>query len=285
MNIRVSLLGAILLASNCSLAQTMAFGFDGVTKWQETLTPSSIGSIKGLYSANPPAMYMAKGQHQPSPDISPETDFWQKLVASGATEFKTATVEEQDRQGLHLVTLAVSMKMKTPSGLRTRYVTEDQAWQQQTDGWRIVIAKHSDVVKMPPALHPNPNLYDANADAKAEIREAESRAKKNNQHIVLVFGANWCYDCHVLDQAFHQADVAPLLEKSFQVVHVDIGDDGKKNNDVAEEYGVPLAKGIPALAVLNANGKLLYSQKSGEWESARSLDPDEIVKFLHQWKP
>ncbi|HEX7895677.1 MAG TPA: thioredoxin family protein, partial [Terriglobales bacterium] len=71
----------------------------------------------------------------------------------------------------------------------------------------------------------------------------------------------------------------------FQVVHVDIGDDGKKNNDIAEEYGVPLAKGIPALAILDADGKLLYSQKHGEWESARSMDPDEIVKFLHQWKP
>lgn len=285
MNIRVSLFCAMLLASTYSAAQTIAFGFDGVAKWQEKLTPGSVASIKDVYSSNPPAMYMAKGQHQPSPDISPETDFWQKLVASGATDFKAAPVEEQDRQGLHLVTLAVSMKVKTPNGLRTRYVTEEQAWQRQTEGWRIVIAKHSDVVKMPPALHPNPNLYDANADAKAEIQEAEARAKKNNQRVVLVFGANWCYDCHVLDQAFHQADVAPLLEKRFQVVHVDIGDDGKKNNDIAEEYGVPLAKGIPALAILDADGKLLYSQKHGEWESARSMDPDEIVKFLHQWKP
>jgi len=65
----------------------------------------------------------------------------------------------------------------------------------------------------------------------------------------------------------------------------DIGDDGKKNNDIAAEYQVPLAKGIPALAVLDADGKLVYSQKNGEWESARSMDPADIITFLDKWKP
>ena len=104
---------------------------------------------------------------------------------------------------------------------------------------------------MPPALKQNPNLYNKDADAKVEIEEAVAKAKKNHQRVILVFGANWCYDCHVLDQAFHQADVAPLLQKSFQVVHVDIGDDGKKNHDMAAEYQVPLNKGVPALAVID----------------------------------
>lgn len=68
-------------------------------------------------------------------------------------------------------------------------------------------------------------------------------------------------------------------------MHVNIGDDGKKNNDLAAEYEVPLAKGVPALAILGPDGKLLYAQKNGEWESARTLDPDDIVTFLNKWKP
>ena len=282
MSVRLALL--LVLASTYSFAQTAPAAFDGVEKWKDSLNPTSMASFKSLYSTTPPAMFMPK-EEKPQPGISPEIEFWQKLVASGMTGFDAKTVEETDRQGLHLVTLAVSMKATTPAGLRTRYVTEQQAWQQQPDGWRIVIAGHSDVVKMPPALHPNPNLYEKDADAKADIHEAEAKAKKEHQRILLVFGANWCYDCHVLDQAFHQADVAPLLQKGFQVVHVDVGDDGKKNNDVAADYQVPLNKGIPALAVVDADGKLLYSQKNGEWESARSLDPDDIVKFLDKWKP
>jgi thioredoxin-related protein len=138
---------------------------------------------------------------------------------------------------------------------------------------------------MRPALKPNPNLYHKDADGKAEIKDALSKAAKDHQRVILVFGGNWCYDCHVLDQCFHQADVAPVVEKNFQVVHVDIGDDGKKNNDLAAEYKIPLDKGVPALAILGADGKLLYSQQNGEFESARSLDPDDVITFLNKWKP
>jgi hypothetical protein len=280
---RIVLAFALLLSIG-SMGQTATGAFDGVDRWQGTLTASSIASLPHLYSTDPPAKFVAKGQ-KPSTDISPETDFWQKLVSSDTTAFEVRTVEQQDKNGLHIVTLAVSMKIKTPDGPRSRYVTEQQAWQHQSDGWRITVATHSDVVKMPPALKPNPNLYNKDADARVEIKEAVAEAKKDHQRVILVFGANWCYDCHVLDQAFHQADVAPLLTKNFRVVHVDIGDDGKKNNDVAADYQVPLNKGVPVLAVLDSEGKVLYAQKNGEWESARSMDPDDIVAFLEKWKP
>ena len=257
------------LSSITSIAQTPAF--NGVERWKASLTPAGMFSLKTLYSTNPPAEFVAKGQ-QPAPDITPETDFWQNLVSS-ATGFQVAIVEAQDRNGLHLVTLAVSMKMKTGNGLHSRYVTEQQGWQQQGNAGASSSLMHSDVVKMPPALKQNPHLYDTAANARLEIQEALAKAKKLHQRVILVFGANWCYDCHVLDQAFRQIDVSHRLANGFQVVHVDIGDDGKKNNDVAADYQVPLAKGIPALAVLDPDGKLLYSQKNGEWESAAPWIP------------
>ena len=284
MSNRVLLPLVVLLVSSYSVAQASSPAFDGVEKWKGLLTPAGVASLKSLYSTDPPAQYVAKGL-KPAPDITPETDFWQKLVASGMTDFEVNLLEEGDQKGLHLVTLAVSMKVKTSDGVRTRYVNEQQGWQQQGGTWRIVVAKHSDVVKMPPALKQNPNLYPKDADARAEIQEAVTKAKKDSQRVILVFGANWCYDCHVLDQAFHQTDVASLLKKNYQVVHVDIGEDGKKNNDLAAQYEVPLKKGIPALAILDPDGKLLYSQKNGEWESARSMDPDDIIPFLKKWKP
>lgn len=284
MAIRVPLACVLVLVSTYSLTQAPSVAFHGVEEWKDSLTATTINSLRDLYSKDPPARFQAKGQ-KPVPDISLETDFWQKLVSSGMTNFNVTQVEAEDKKGLHLVSLAVSMEIKTPDGPRTRYVTEEQAWQQQGDKWRIVLATHTDVVKMPPALHPNPNLYDKNANAKVDIEEAIARAKKDHQRVILVFGANWCYDCHVLDQAFHQIDVAKILQKNFQVVHVDTGDDGKKNGNVAAEYQVPVEKGIPALAVLDPDGKLLYSQKNGEWESARSLDPDDLIALLNTWKP
>jgi len=68
------------------------------------------------------------------------------------------------------------------------------------------------------------------------------------------------------------------------VVHVDIGE-GKLNSDLAKQYQVPLDHGVPALAVLDSQGNVLYSQQHGEFEAARTMDPDDVVTFLNKWKP
>jgi thiol:disulfide interchange protein len=128
------------------------------------------------------------------------------------------------------------------------------------------------------------DLYPANADARAEIKEAEEKAAAERKRVLLVFGANWCFDCHVLDLAFHRPDFASAMA-GYEVVHVDIGPDGQKNGDLAKQYDTPLNKGIPALAVLESDGKVVVSQKNGEFEDARSLTPEALLEFLNKWKP
>jgi thioredoxin 1 len=127
-------------------------------------------------------------------------------------------------------------------------------------------------------------LYPASADAKAEIAEAVHRATGAHKRVLIVFGGNWCYDCHVLDEAFHSLEILPTLEKSFELVDVDIGQ-MDKNLDLAKQYDVPLDRGVPAIAVLESDGKLLFSQKRGEFEAARSMAPEDILDFLNKWKP
>ena len=112
-------------------------------------------------------------------------------------------------------------------------------------------------------------IYSASADAHAEIKEALEKATAEHKRVIVVFGANWCYDCHVLDTAFHRSDLAPILSANYEVVHVDIGK-GEKNQDLMKKYEVPMKRGIPGLAVLDADGKLVYSQKNGEFENARA---------------
>ena len=136
---------------------------------------------------------------------------------------------------------------------------------------------------VPAALAQGDNLYPANVDARGEIKEAEEHAAKEHKRVLLVFGANWCGDCHVLDKAFHRPDFASAIA-AYEVVHVDIGPDGKKNNDLAEQYQVPLKKGIPALAVLESDGKVVVSQKNGEFENARAMNPQAFLDFLNKWK-
>ena len=71
----------------------------------------------------------------------------------------------------------------------------------------------------------------------------------------------------------------------YEVVHVDLGVDEKKNADVVKQFDVTLDKGIPTLAVVEADGKLVVSQKNGEFEDARSLTPEALLEFLNKWKP
>jgi thiol:disulfide interchange protein len=128
------------------------------------------------------------------------------------------------------------------------------------------------------------DIYNESADAHAEIKEALTKAAAEHKRVIVVFGANWCYDCHVLDKAFHSSDLAPILAANYEVVHVDIGK-GEKNQDLMTKYDVPMKRGIPGLAVLDADGKVVYSQRNGEFENARALSPEDFLAFLNKWKP
>ena len=275
-SISLALLAALLVPS-----ARAADAFPGAQQWNTALNAFDLSSFRGLYSTHPPAQLI--GSDKKPQDIAAEFDFWQQLKNSGVRDLRASVGESADKDGLHIVSLLVKFQASTPAGMRTRYVFEQQGWQQQDGVWRIILAKHSDVVKMPQPPHLNPNLYPPNVDAKAEIKEAIARATREHKRILLIFGGNWCYDCHVLDYALHETDAAPVAKRSFIVVHVDIGE-GKLNPDLVAKYQIPLAKGVPALAVLESDGKLLYSAH-GEFEAARRMDPDDLISFLNKWKP
>ncbi len=134
-----------------------------------------------------------------------------------------------------------------------------------------------------PAMAQRRFIYDANADAHAQIREALEQAAREHKRVILDFGGNWCGDCIVLDMYFHEEPNAALLAANYVLVDIDIGQ-YDKNLDLAEQYEIPLKLGVPALAVLSAHGRLLYSQKNGEFEKMRRMDPQSVTNFLEQWK-
>ncbi|PWT72338.1 MAG: thioredoxin family protein [Proteobacteria bacterium] len=127
------------------------------------------------------------------------------------------------------------------------------------------------------------HLYDSTANPRADIAAALKQAKGENKRVILDFGGDWCGDCQVLDIYMHQSPNAQLIDKHFVVVHIDIGR-MDHNVDVAEKYRVPINKGVPALAVLDANGKLLYSQENKEFENMGNVKPSDVTDFLNRWK-
>jgi thiol:disulfide interchange protein len=127
----------------------------------------------------------------------------------------------------------------------------------------------------------NKNLYSETANPTADIAVALAQARREHKRVLLDFGGNWCADCQLLDIYYHQSPNPELLAKNFILVHVNIGH-MDKNVDVAKKYNVPIAKGVPALAVIDAQGKVLYSEREKEFEHTT---PEAITAFLNRWKP
>jgi thiol:disulfide interchange protein len=134
------------------------------------------------------------------------------------------------------------------------------------------------------ALAANRQIYPDPAQTKADLAAALKTAAVSHKRILLDFGGDWCGDCQVLDLYFHDATNRPILDANFVLVHVNIGH-MDANVEIAEKYGIPLRKGVPALAVLDEHGALLYSQKTGEFEDMRHMESAAVTKFLMQWKP
>ena len=124
-----------------------------------------------------------------------------------------------------------------------------------------------------------PPIYDEAADAKAAIRTTLAEAAAAKLPVLVVFGANWCGDCRMLDATFKNGPSAPLIARSFKVVKVDVGR-FDRNVDIAEAYRVPLKKGIPAVAVLSPEGKLLYATEGGELADARKMGDQGVYDFF-----
>lgn len=135
-----------------------------------------------------------------------------------------------------------------------------------------------------PAFSATRDIYPDPSQAKADVAAALKQAAATHKRVIIDFGGNWCGDCQVLDIYFHNPENRPILEANYILVHVNIGH-MDENLDIAQRYGVPIEKGVPALAVLSDTGRLIYSQKSGEFEAMRRMQASSVTNFLVQWKP
>jgi thioredoxin 1 len=278
-NVLPLLVTAVILSGQGTFAQASlpdsTTGFPPLEQWKASVLAGDEAALKAVYSADPVAHVMANGV---TTNADADVSFWLGLKARSMKLEKVAVLDRP--KGTSVVFKA---DVLLANG-QTLSVTDGQMWRKQGEQWRLISVERADAPHLKQPSDMNKNIYPADADAHAEIKEAEEKAAAGHKRVLLVFGANWCYDCHVLDLAFHRPDFASAMA-GYEVVHVDLGEDEKKNADVVKQFDVTLDKGIPTLAVLEADGKLVVSQKNGEFEDARSLTPQVLLEFLNKWKP
>ncbi|MCK6445363.1 MAG: thioredoxin family protein [Planctomycetes bacterium] len=131
-----------------------------------------------------------------------------------------------------------------------------------------------------------PPLYDEQADAKSDIAAALAKAKKENRRVLIQWGGNWCGWCKLLDKTLKSdKQLARKILYEYDVVHVDVGH-FDKNMELAKGYGADLASGVPFLTVLDADGKVIVNQETGELESKEpgkhEHDVPKVLAFLEK---
>jgi len=274
MRLRLLLTAAVIFTAATCFGQGPNFA--PLEAWRTAVLHGDSAAVKALYSSTPPARIDVD-----STEVGADADaaFWTGLKAR-TINLKIAQ-STSPQPGVQQIVFQAAIRPAGPG--RTLYVSEGQLWQQQGSGWKLIAVKRTDATRLEQPLSADAKIYPA-GDAHEEIREALSHAAKSGKRVLVVFGADWCFDCHVLDKAFKRQDIAAVLNPNYELVHIDVGR-GEKNQDLMNEYQVPMKRGIPAIAILDSRGKLLYSQKNGEWERARALGPEDLLEFLKKWKP
>jgi thioredoxin 1 len=277
---RLTLIAAALLIANLSaVAQA---GFPSLEAWKSAVINGDQAALSRLYS--PRAITEAAKTRLVLQD---ELAFWASLRAKGMTEFNPRLLEVSKANDRARLVLRITMA----SGTSHLYSGMQQEWVRDSGGWKIVASRRSAAFEpeptriLPQPAAPNVSLYADPREAESDLNIALARAAKEHKRVLVVFGGNWCYDCHVLDATFHSRDFAPLVDANFVVVHINIGDEGKDNNNLAARLGVALDKGVPSLGVLEPDGKVIYAQKNGEFEATEKIGPADVRAFLEKWKP
>ena len=141
-----------------------------------------------------------------------------------------------------------------------------------------------------PTKPAEPAVYDEAADARQQIAKAVTKAKHENQRVLIEWGANWCGWCKWLAATMKKdPGLSKELMYEYQVVHIDVGH-FDKHMDVAKELGANW-KGIPYLTILDADGKPIAQADTEPFEAKidgkNGHDAAKVVAFLkqHEAKP
>ena len=126
-------------------------------------------------------------------------------------------------------------------------------------------------------------IYDPGADAMKDIRIAIDKAGKENKHVLIQVGGNWCPWCLKLHSFISaQSQLDSLIKADYIFVYVNYSKENK-NPEAMSFLQFPQRFGFPVLVILDGNGKRIHTQDTSYLEKDNSYDADKIKNFLLNW--
>jgi hypothetical protein len=274
-------------AASAAAKTTAASRFEPLDRWKGAVMAGDRGALTAFYPSLQGAF--AQTPQGRTTDPSEEPDFWSALHSRGLISLNPKILQMSTPQaGVTVLTLRIELAMRAGTGRQELFVSGAQVWVEQGGNWVIYRSQRTDLlpkpaIRLPEPTRPNPQLYPEPGEAQHDFEAALAAARADHKRVLVVFGANWCYDCHVLDAAFHSKTIQPLLDANYHVVHVNVGD-GSENPGLVRLCQVPPDR-LPSLAVLDPDGRLVTSQKNGEFDNAVKIGMGDVSTFLERWKP
>ena len=125
--------------------------------------------------------------------------------------------------------------------------------------------------------------FDPQRDPASDLEMAKVEAQRGGKRILLDVGGEWCSWCHILDKLVEEdAEIRSFRDGNFVWMKVNYSEE---NQNKAFLSAYPEIKGYPHLFVLDADGKLLHSQFTGDLEKGKGYDRAKFFAFLKQWAP
>lgn len=128
-------------------------------------------------------------------------------------------------------------------------------------------------------------IYSIEANARAQVDEAVKKAARDNKHVLLMVGGNWCKWCKMFNKFSHDdAQIDSLLKADFVVEHINFSKENK-NLDLMKQLDFPQRFGFPVFVLLDAKGNRIHTQQTGYLEEGQGYSKEKVMEFLEQWSP
>ncbi len=129
-------------------------------------------------------------------------------------------------------------------------------------------------------------IYNPNADVKKDIATAVTQAQKEDKHVLLQIGGNWCPWCIKLHNYLDTTtQLQQLVKDNYVFVLVNYSKKSQKNKEIFRSLGYPQRFGFPVLVVLDGQGERIHTQNTAILEKDKGYDFKKVKNFLYHWRP
>src|SRR3954469_3273534 len=133
-------------------------------QWKTAVLAGDAAALKTLYRADPPVQVRINTLTR---DADADINFWLELRPRSMS---VEIIRNEPRHG-HISFIFRSEVVSGAPGGQTVSLTDDQTWQQIGGQWRLIAVERTDAPRLKQPANMKKDLYPANADAHAEIKE------------------------------------------------------------------------------------------------------------------